>query len=156
MSDNWLWLVLGIMGVATMVVEIRQRKAAGAVLMDLGRGTGRLLSLAVSGFLQVGLLLTEITVSHGSIWAMIASLAGLGCGFLTVATRRFQFREAGILRRYKLIRWERIAGCQLSAIGTLSLKLRDKDWMFVCDVPCERHAEVQKLLASRFPAVTAP
>jgi hypothetical protein len=150
--DDWLWLAVGAAGLAVTVMELVRRRAAGAVLLDLGRRAGLVHSLVV-GVLFVALFLTKMFVSHERTWVTVFAFFGWNCGFLAAATRRLQLRKAGVFgRRYRLIRWETIEGCALSPIGGLSVKLRDKGWIFVCDVHADRRTELEELLASKCPA----
>jgi hypothetical protein len=121
--------------------------------MDLGPRADRVSSL-IGSLLLIATVITKL-LTHGRIWTALFAIAGLGCGLLTAVTRRIQLREAGILGcGYGLLRWENIDGCELSPIGGLSLKLKNKGWMFCSDVPRARHAEVSSLLASKCPAIS--
>src|SRR5579863_6959807 len=87
---------------------------------------------------------------HVDVWFPLFGIVGLGTCSITGLTRRRQIREAGLLGRgIRLIRWAQIESHEISPIGALSLKIRNKGWAFLCDLPPGRYSEVEAILANR-------
>ena len=154
-GDDWFWLVFGTVGFAVAVADLRRRKSGGSVLLDLGGRTHHY-DYAVTIVMMIAFLYTRMRL-HADIRLPLFGVLGLASSSVLGATRRFQIRETGLLgRRNKLIRWEKIEAYELSPVGTLSLKIRDKGWSFFCDLSPERHPELETVLASRLPSTKQP
>src|SRR5579872_4568874 len=90
--DDWFWLVFGIIGFAITAVDLHQRRAAGPVLLDLGRRTYDYSNL-VTLLLLMAFLYTRLRL-HVDVWFPLFGIVGLGTCSITGLTRRRQIREA--------------------------------------------------------------
>ncbi|MGB7759835.1 MAG: hypothetical protein WBL61_08405 [Bryobacteraceae bacterium] len=68
-------------------------------------------------------------------------------------TRRFQLREAGFWRAGRLIPWDKIEGCEISARPALHLKMLGDRMKYCCDVPPALRSKAEETLASKCQAL---
>jgi len=145
------WVLLGFcaLWLTVPVGDVWRRKRAGALLLDLC-GSEDWLGFVIGGGLITTSFFTQVVFfAPGTQWWPLIALSGMGFGFLASRNRRFQLREAGMLRPGRLIPWDRIEVYELSSIGSLSLKIPGRSWTFYCDVPPELRLKAENLLASR-------
>ena len=144
-----LWLMLGATALVLAAIELQQRRSAGPVLLHLGRSSGRL-GVFLALLLFAALLVVTVRQADTEGWFDAIGMGGAIGGLVLISTRRIEIRQAGLLGRgATLLRWEKIAGYEVTAIGSLTLKLRTGRSLFYCDVPVESRAAVRDLLASK-------
>jgi hypothetical protein len=148
--DYWIWLGFAAFALRDVAGEVRRRKRAGAVLLDLRSNRVRWYGLV--GAVTIALSQLVSRAAPRVLWFGLLLLT-VGFWLLESVPKRVQLREAGILLHGSLIPWGRIETCEVASIGTLSLKMPGKGWTFCCDVPPELRQSAQELLASRCQAL---
>ena len=117
-----LWGVLGIVWLASAVRIAYERRASGAVLLDLGRvPMFRLWMFFSVVMLAIGIGNAFSPASRVQGFAYIAWSAW----FFAMARGRFQVRERGIITG-DLLPWRRITGCVATAENAVRLNLTKK------------------------------
>jgi hypothetical protein len=155
-AGDWIWLAMAAICFVNAGTEIWRRKNAGPVLLDLGSVDGHG-AYTLLGVLVEAASLYMLFFLRGRIW--FSSLFFLGWGFNRIidAQRRFQIRGAGLFGPdRKMVRWDKIAGYEISPIGTLSLKLQSKKWTYFCDLMPEVRPEATRILALKCPEALQP
>jgi hypothetical protein len=153
---RWLWLVWGLFVAVMLVSEVRRRKRAGPVLLDLGVPEERVeMGLAgrkprlILGVLQVSFGLIQILSpkfrTPGFVFLAWGSLSLVAAGI----PRHIQLRQTGVLGR-KLFRWRDTEDYAITPKGNLTLKLWDSGWTYsIANVHPPKRQKVASLLASK-------
>ncbi len=151
--------IIGVAFTAVLILWLRDRSTAGAVLLDCGNPPAKhWYGLATAGFLLPALVL--ILTGPNEMSEILIVINGLiVSGFLVGHTfSRLQVRERGIWCYGSLLRWSSITSCEWDQESDATLLIRYKTWFpwyreMVLPVALEHKPALSELLAAHRSAV---
>jgi hypothetical protein len=113
---------LGAIALAGLAARLRDRTAAGPVLLDCGRAPAWGWVLLPAFFTLLFLLFVALTGGFATSRTLIELVIWSTIEFLITGSSRLQFREHGVWHEANLCRWDKIVSYRWAKDGRLMVK----------------------------------